>query len=406
MDQLITNNHFKIDNNAYFLCHGGLGDLFINSGAIRFLSFFYSKIYLFCSSSCLKNMQLLFSDINIEFIVYSKWYEKYNTDNNWPKVSEDWYNKSVTILPNVEFNWQKYVNHYPDLSFITKKEDALHHWIHYGQHEYRSYDDDFELLFDWQKYVSCYPDLSFITSKADAWHHWIHFGQNEGRQYFSYDRNSDIFVTGHALFQPQIKNYVSSATLTHYNDFTPSNKITNIHLIDYCNHNLGKTNYSIYYHHINDFYRDINLDLSIYYNYFHVPSTPDSKKYYEQIKNYKLVFLHFISSCGPSYIPDNEWPHIYGEEYLIINPDKNHYSQESSPIKYELANRYLNLLVVDYIDIILNANDIYVCDSCFCNMVYPLRITNRLEAENVIIYDRFYPHNFHAIPQPIRLPKN
>ena len=43
-------------------------------------------------------MKILFSDINIEFITYERWYEKNNTNNEWPKVSEDWYNKIAPIL--------------------------------------------------------------------------------------------------------------------------------------------------------------------------------------------------------------------------------------------------------------------------------------------------------------------
>ena len=410
MSYMLDINIVNKDTNAYFLCHGGLGDLFINSGAIRFLSFFYNKIYLFCPSSCLKNMKILFSDINVEFISYEKWYEKYNTDNQWPKVSEDWYRKAFTILSAVSnsFDWQYYVNRYPDLSFITTQDAAWQHWIHCGKPEGRSCYDDFD-LFDWQSYINRYPDLSFITTQDAAWQHWIHCGKPEGRQtFYTKDIHADVFITGQVFTQPHINNYVTPETLSKHNHFTPSNKITNINLIHYCNNNLGKTNFSIYYSNIDGFYKNINLDLSIYYNYFHVHSTSVSKKYYEQINtyNYKIVFLHFISSCGLSYIPDNEWPHIYGEEYLIINPDKNHYDPNLSPVKYELANKYLNLLVVDYIDILLNATDIYVCDSCFCNMVYPLRINQKLEAENVIIYDRFYPHSSHAIPEPIKLPKN
>jgi hypothetical protein len=38
-------------------------------------------------------------------------------------------------------------------------------------------------------------------------------------------------------------------------------------------------------------------------------------------------------------------------------------------------------------------------------MVYPLRMTKRLEAENVIIYDRFYPNEPINIPHPVKLPK-
>ena len=413
MDKNITNNQFKINKNVYFLCHGGLGDLFINCGAIRFLSFFYNKIYLFCPLSALKNIKQLFTYINIEFITYEKWYEKYNTDSIWPKLSEDWYITAASILSTNKkiediFDWQGYINHYPDLNYITNKEDAWHHWINFGKNEGRkSFEINIELeLFDWRQYINHYPDINLITNKEDACHHWINFGKAEGRKYFEInnirciDIDADILVTGDVSHK-YLDNYVSKEILSHYNNYRPNNKIKHSGLIDYCNH-LKKSNIHIPWIFIANFYKDINFDLSIYLNYFYIHSTSNSYDLYKKISKYKIVFLHFMSSCGQSYIPDMEWPHIYGEEYLIINPDKNHYKQENL-IKYELANEYLNLLITDYIDIILYATDIYVTDSCFFNIIYPLRLTERLEAENIIIYDRYYPVSFHAISEPINL---
>ena len=389
----------NINKNAYFLCHGGLGDLFINSGAIRFLSFFYNKIYLFCPLSTVKNLKILFTDINIEFITYEKWYELYNTNNSWANISDDWYNIAAPILSRIlntefsSFDWEQYINCYTDLSFITNKEGAWEHWISFGKKEGRKY---FELksynLFDWEQYIKYYYDVSFITNKEGAWTHWISYGKREGRKYFEYDTDfsNDVFITGF-VGQSLIENYVSLETRNNHNNFKPFKQITHDGLINYCNQ-LIKSNLNVPLIMIEHFYKEIGLDLYIYINYFHIPSTQESKNYYNQIKNYKIVFLHFTSSCGETIIPDNEWSHIYGKDYLIINPDKNHYNSEKCLVKYELANKCLNLLVVDYIDIILNATDIYVCDSCFFNIIYPSRIKNELKAANIIIYDRFYPN--------------
>jgi hypothetical protein len=49
MDSNVTNGRLKTTQNLYFLCHGGLGDLFNHCAFVRFLSHFYNKIYLFCS---------------------------------------------------------------------------------------------------------------------------------------------------------------------------------------------------------------------------------------------------------------------------------------------------------------------------------------------------------------------
>ena len=38
--------------------------------------------------------------------------------------------------------------------------------------------------FDWQAYLNHYPDLSIFTTQDAAWQHWIHCGKPEGRQFF------------------------------------------------------------------------------------------------------------------------------------------------------------------------------------------------------------------------------
>ena len=84
------------------------------------------------------------------------------------------------------FDWQAYLNHYPDLSFITTQDAAWMHWIYCGKPEGRKYFISKSLSFDWKSYLNHYPDLSFITTQDAAWQHWIHCGKPEGRQFFSY----------------------------------------------------------------------------------------------------------------------------------------------------------------------------------------------------------------------------
>ena len=484
-------------NNAYILCNGGLGDLFIMCGAIRFLSYFYNKIYLFCPLSSLKNLEILFFDINIEFIPYDKWYNESINNFTFSTINKSWHTVAYKFLIDESYNnfdWLRYVNYYSDLrEKLQNSEDAWHHWVNYGKNEGRMYFkyeqmdsfdwikyinfyydiqdeiktmhdawyhwinygknegriyfeyeqfDNFE-MFDWIKYINFYNDIKEqITTKEDAWEHWINYGKNEGRIYFEYEHFDSFDWIKYINFYNDIKQQITNRqdAWSHWisygknegriyfrNSFNSKNnenkckdnddifivgnhflnmtsKVTNNAFVDFTNQHKSNNKYpNPYYDHIAIFYSKMNLDISIYYDYFYLPSTAKSQRLYQEIQNYKIVFLHFVSSCGESYIPHQEWPHIYEEEYLIINPDKNHYNPEESPVKYNLANNYLGLLVTDYIDIILNSTDIYVCDSCFANIVYPLRITDKLKATNVIIYDRFYPNSFHAFPNPINL---
>ena len=100
MDITLTNNCFKENKNAYFLCHGGLGDLLNVSGALRFISYFYNNIYLFCPFSTIKNLKIVYNDIlNLKFIAYDKWYSCHNTNGDWPPVTEDWYQTAIHYFP-------------------------------------------------------------------------------------------------------------------------------------------------------------------------------------------------------------------------------------------------------------------------------------------------------------------
>jgi hypothetical protein len=363
----------KINNSSFFLCHGGLGDLIMMSGAINYISNFYNKIYLFCPENTVKNIKILFNNKNIEFLTYERWYDIKNeneTEFKWNAIAANWYIEVMKYLPIIKNS--------------NKKEDYN--------------------IFDWEKYVKTYSDLSSINNKEDAWHHWTSSGQNEGREFFKNKEyeyiDADIFISGNVFTHLDYFESIKDRNKDYDSLFT--NKITNHEFINYKDHNIIKYP-EPYYHNIIEFYSQLNFDINIYYKYFNVPSTLQSQNLFNKISNYKIVFLHFISSCGQTEIPENEWPHIYNDEYLIINPDKNHYNLLNNQVKYKLANEYLNLLLMDYIDIINNASDIYVCDSSFANIIFPLRIKKQLKANKVIIYDRFYPHSFHAFEKPIIL---
>lgn len=131
--------------------------------------------------------------------------------------------------------------------------------------------------------------------------------------------------------------------------------------------------------HITKFYRDARLDLSIYYEYFDIPS-PSTDQYIQQYQT--IIFVDTKSSKGIELDQ-----HLNNDDTIIICANKNMYA-ETHP-KYEAANRYVNQAITSYTDVIKNAAEIHiVADSCFSSIVYPLQHTNRLKATNVVIYDR------------------
>jgi hypothetical protein len=150
-------------------------------------------------------------------------------------------------------------------------------------------------------------------------------------------------------------------------------------------HIKNNGDYSCKYTHITQFYNDNGLDLSIYFEYFNIESSEKSIEYYEQIKQYKIVFLH--TKASNREINLNNIVQLYNtDEYIIICANKNVYALGTD--KYELANKYINIYVAYYIDIIKNAEIIHVIDSCFSCIIYPLITTNKISPKECKIYDQ------------------
>lgn len=144
--------------------------------------------------------------------------------------------------------------------------------------------------------------------------------------------------------------------------------------------------YNIDYDHVREFYYDIGLDLSIYYEYFDINSSDVSKQYYDEIKEYKIIFIHSKASNH-----EVNYDHVYekykdNKEYLIICANKNMYNKNDD--FYKIAEKYVNIYVALYIDIIKNAELFYLIDSCFSCILIPLMNSNRIEKDRVNLHVR------------------
>jgi len=108
-------------------------------------------------------------------------------------VSED-------LLPP-DFDWETYVDNYGDLqrADIRTREQAAKHWLKIGRKEGRTYKKiPYQPLtvrsdFDWQTYVNNYPDLraAGIDTKEKAIEHWLKQGKREGRTYLKNGNRND-----------------------------------------------------------------------------------------------------------------------------------------------------------------------------------------------------------------------
>jgi len=159
-------------------------------------------------------------------------------------------------------------------------------------------------------------------------------------------------------------------------------KITNPSILNYSKNNK----YNIKWEHIKMFYEDMNLDLSVYYDYFDINSTEKSIALYEQIKDINIIFCHTKSSTKTISLSENVKTYINYNKYIIICANENAYNKNHA--HFEVANKFINIPVAEYIDVIKNACEIFIIDSCFSCIVHPLSIANKLSTKKIEYYVR------------------
>lgn len=169
-------------------------------------------------------------------------------------------------------------------------------------------------------------------------------------------------------------------------------KITNKAILSYNSNNLSyntefdKVDASF----INKFYSDAHLDLRIYYEYFNIPRTIQSRELHDLVNNYKRVIFTQIKCSGSERlnIDGVKYKYLNDDDAIILCNDENLYDEATNPTKYNICQRFVKNNLAWYIDTILNCNEIYIIDSCFIAIVLPLVKTNRLKADTVRIIKR------------------
>lgn len=182
------------------------------------------------------------------------------------------------------------------------------------------------------------------------------------------------------------------------------NKITNELFLNYKTIEKGYTiNYdsinSVDYSFIEGFYKDIHLNLTQFYDYFELPSTNESISYYNDIKEYYIIFIQLLCSEGIKLnITNLLQKYLNDEKVILITNTDNLYdiNNNSDHIKkkYNICKKILyNSRIINYKDIIINSDEIYIIASSFTGIVLPYLKTNRLKANTVKIIDRYLAKN-------------
>ncbi len=187
----------------------------------------------------------------------------------------------------------------------------------------------------------------------------------------------DVFVCGEGkrIFKSKITNH---KFLTH-------KVINNNDIIKY--DTLDPENYKF----IEDFYKDAKLNLTIFYDYFKLPNTNESKNLYNSVKKYYLVFIQSTSSCGKCLnITNLLKKYLNDDNTLLICNDKNLYDKNNDKFinKHDLCKPFVLNNIINYVDLIENCNEIYIIDSCFTGIMLPFIKQKKLKANPVRIIRR------------------
>jgi hypothetical protein len=118
------------------------------------------------------------------------------------------------------------------------------------------------------------------------------------------------------------------------------------------------------------FYQDVQLDFDIFWEYSHIIDTQEANDLYNLlIKNNvsDYILIHNSSSRGNAFLIEEieNKGNLDRNKILFINTERNVYLH-GHPF-YELANKFVMKPLVFYKNVIINASQIYVSDSCiFC----------------------------------------
>jgi hypothetical protein len=113
------------------------------------------------------------------------------------------------------------------------------------------------------------------------------------------------------------------------------------------------------------FYEQMNLDVNIFWRYFHIPEREESRSLANLIKDKEYAFVHNQSSRRLEFTIDDIEKRfkISKDETLLINPNYNCY--HSSHPFFKLANKFIDHPLLYYVDSIKKATYNIMCDSSF-----------------------------------------
>lgn len=110
-----------------------------------------------------------------------------------------------------------------------------------------------------------------------------------------------------------------------------------------------------------NFYNDFGLDYSVYEEEFNLPSEIINDDTYSSLLD--GIDYNFVMGTSSTKDVTDEIVESIEDDFLVISPSKNVYDEDDD--RYQLAEKFLNLPLLDYVNVIKNAKGVYLIDSSF-----------------------------------------
>lgn len=138
---------------------------------------------------------------------------------------------------------------------------------------------------------------------------------------------------------------------------------------------------------LNLFYNRVNIPFRIYSEYFEIPKTQKSLELYNYVKKYNIIFVHEI--CSNHNFDIFKQLENISDDDIIICANRNYYKNGE---KFNLAQKFINAPILDYIDTIYNSKKIMVADSCFSCIVIPSKLKGSIKTDDITFFIRCNEH--------------
>jgi hypothetical protein len=150
------------------------------------------------------------------------------------------------------------------------------------------------------------------------------------------------------------------------------------------------------------FYTNVGIDTTYFWKYFHIETCYQANSLYDLLKGKKYIFIHNVCSQGEVFQMEALKNKFYfKDDVIVINPCKNYYdNKNNSDLNIRnLCELLLNHPLSFYKKIIINADQIFLCDSSFFCMSINLEINTDqcyYVSRDHVNYDHIFDHKSKA----------